>query len=125
MGGRGARSSIGKERFDAPLNVEKTGKIFKELPQAFQDNIKNNLQLSEAMKNDIANGRRNKVIDEWVTGLANSKTKMKVITDVNNNKLQYTAKIGKKIIIKTNSKEVVANTVAKFYTDERKNYDKK
>lgn len=120
MGGRGAVSTIGKAKFDEPLNIEKTSKIFKALPKTMQDNIKNNLQLSDDMKNDIANGRRYKIADEWTTGIAGSKTKMKVITDVNGKSLEYTVKIGKKIVIQTKSKVVVANTVAQFYTDEIK-----
>lgn len=119
MGGRGARSTIGKSGFDTPLDTAKTGAIFKSLPKAFQDNIANNLMLSDQMKNDIANGRRNKIKDEWTTGLAGSKTKMKVITDVNGKSLEYTAKIGNKIVIRTKSKVAIANTVAKFYKDER------
>ncbi len=119
FGGRGAVSTIGKAAFDAPLDISKTGAIFKSLPTAFQENIVNNLKLSEQMKRDIENGRRNKISDEWVTGLAYSKTKMKVITDVKGKTIQYTAKIGNKVITRTNSKTAIANTVAKFYKDER------
>ena len=46
---------------------------------------------------------------------------MKVITDVSSNgTITYTAKIRNKVINKTTSKESIANTVAKFYTDEIK-----
>lgn len=121
MGGRGSSSRIGGKNFDAPLNESKVGSTYKSLPKAFQDSIKNNLQISPTMKRDIESGRRNKATDEWSTGLAGSKTKMKVITDVSSNgTVTYTAKIRNKIINKTTSKESIADTVAKFYSDEMK-----
>ena len=120
MGGRGSVSRIGGSKFDAPLNTTKAGKIFQSLPSAFQQNIVNNLKISDTMKKDIENGRRNKMTDEWTTGLAGSRTKMKVITDVSGKTITYTAKVGNKIINKTQSKESIANTVAKFYSDEMK-----
>ena len=122
MGGRGSSSRIGGKNFDAPLNERKVGSTYKSLPKAFQDNIKNNLKISPEMKRDIENGRRNKMTDEWTTGLSGSRTKMKVVTDVSSNgTVTYTAKIRNKVINKTTSKESVANTVAKFYADEMKN----
>ena len=121
MGGRGSSSRIGGKNFDAPLNESKVGSTYKSLPKVFQDNIKNNLQISPQMKRDIENGRRNKMTDEWTTGLSGSRTKMKVVTDVSSNgTVPYTAKIRNKVINKTTSKESIANTVAKFYTDEIK-----
>ena len=121
MGGRGSSSRIGGKNFDAPLNEGKVGSTYKSLPKAFQDNIKNNLKISPEMKRDIENGRRNKMTDEWTTGLSGSRTKMKVVTDVSSNgTVTYTAKIRNKVINKTTSKESVANTVAKFYADEMK-----
>lgn len=121
MGGRGSSSRIGGKNFDAPLNESKVGSTYKSLPKAFQDNIKNNLKISPEMKRDIENGRRNKMTDEWTTGLSGSRTKMKVVTDVSSNgTVTYTAKIRNKVINKTISKESVANTVAKFYADEMK-----
>ena len=122
MGGRGSSSRIGGKNFDAPLNESKVGSTYKSLPKAFQDNIKNNLKISPEMKRDIENGRRNKMTDEWTTGLSGSRTKMKVVTDVSSNgTVTYTAKIRNKVINKTTSKESIANTVAKFYADEMKN----
>ena len=85
MGGRGSSSRIGGKNFDAPLNESKVGSTYKSLPKAFQDNIKNNLKISPEMKRDIENGRRNKMTDEWTTGLSGSRTKMKVVTDVSSN----------------------------------------
>ena len=121
MGGRGSSSRIGGKNFDAPLNESKVGSTYKSLPKAFQDNIKNNLKISPEMKRDIENGRRDKMTDEWTTGLSGSRTKMKVVTDVSSNgTVTYTAKIRNKVINKTTSKESIANTVAKFYTDEIK-----
>lgn len=121
MGGRGSSSRIGGKNFDAPLNESKVGSTYKSLPKSFQENIKNNLRISPEMKRDIENGRRNKMTDEWSTGLTGSKTKMKVITDASSNgTITYTAKIRNKVIIKTTSKESIANTVAKFYVDEMK-----
>ena len=121
MGGRGSSSRIGGKNFDAPLNESKVGSTYKSLPKAFQDNIKNNLKISPEMKRDIENGRRNKMTDEWTTGLSGSRTKMKVVTDVSSNgTVTYTAKIRNKVINKTTSKESVANTVAKFYAGEMK-----
>ena len=121
MGGRGSSSIIGGKNFDAPLNESKVGSTYKSLPKAFQDNIKNNLKISPEMKRDIENGRRNKMTDEWTTGLSGSRTKMKVVTDVSSNgTVTYTAKIRNKVINKTTIKESVANTVAKFYADEMK-----
>ena len=121
MGGRGSSSRIGGKNFDAPLNESKVGSIYKGLPKAFQDNIKNNLRISPEMRRDIESGRRNKITDEWLTGLAGSRRKIKVITDVSSNGIvTYTAKIGNKVINKTTSKESIANTVAKFYADEMK-----
>lgn len=99
MGGRGSSSRIGGKNFDAPLNESKVGSTYKSLPKSFQENIKNNLQISPEMKRDIENGRRNKMTDEWSTGLTGSKTKMKVITDVlSNGTVTYTAKIRNKVI---------------------------
>lgn len=73
------------------------------------------------MRRDIESGRKNKMTDEWSTGLAGSRRKIKVITDVSSNGIvTYTAKIGNKVINKTTSKESIANTVAKFYADEMK-----
>ena len=121
MGGRGSSSRIGGKNFDAPLNESKVGSIYKSLPKAFQDNIKNNLRISPEMRRDIESGRKNKMTDEWSTGLAGSRRKIKVITDVSSNGIvTYTAKIGNKVINKTTSKESIANTVAKFYADEMK-----
>ena len=121
MGGRGSSSRIGGKNFDAPLNESKVGSIYKGLPKAFQDNIKNNLRISSEMRRDIESGRKNKMTDEWSTGLAGSRRKIKVITDVSSNGIvTYTAKIGNKVINKTTSKESIANTVAKFYADEMK-----
>ena len=121
MGGRGSASRIGGKNFDAPLNESKVGSIYKGLPKAFQDNIKNNLRISPEMRRDIESGRKNKMTDEWSTGLAGSRRKIKVITDVSSNGIvTYTAKIGNKVINKTTSKESIANTVAKFYADEMK-----
>ena len=121
MGGRGSSSRIGGKNFDAPLNESKVGSIYKGLPKAFQDNIKNNLRISPEMRRDIESGRKNKMTDEWSTGLAGSRRKIKVITDVSSNGIvTYTAKIGNKVINKTTSKESIANTVARFYADEMK-----
>ena len=121
MGGRGSASRIGGKNFDAPLNESKVGSIYKSLPKAFQDNIKNNLRISPEMRRDIESGRKNKMTDEWSTGLAGSRRKIKVITDVSSNGIvTYTAKIGNKVINKTTSKESIENTVAKFYADEMK-----
>ena len=121
MGGRGSSSRIGGKNFDAPLNESKVGSIYKSLPKVFQDNIKNNLRISPEMRRDIESGRKNKMTDEWSTGLAGSRRKIKVITDVSSNGIvTYTAKIGNKVINKTTSKESIANTVAKFYADEMK-----
>lgn len=121
MGGRGSASRIGGKNFDAPLNESKVGSTYKSLPKAFQDNIKNNLRISPEMRRDIESGRKNKMTDEWSTGLAGSRRKIKVITDVSSNGIvTYTAKIGNKVINKTTSKESIANTVAKFYADEMK-----
>ena len=121
MGGRGSSSRIGGKNFDAPLNESKVGAIYEGLPKVFQDNIKNNLRISPEMRRDIESGRKNKMTDEWSTGLAGSRRKIKVITDVSSNGIvTYTAKIGNKVINKTTSKESIANTVAKFYADEMK-----
>ena len=121
MGGRGSASRIGGKNFDAPLNESKVGATYKGLPKVFQDNIKNNLQISPEMRRDIESGRKNRMTDEWSTGLAGSRRKIKVITDVSSNGIvTYTAKIGNKVINKTTSKESIANTVAKFYADEMK-----
>ena len=121
MGGRGSSSRIGGKNFDAPLNESKVGSIYKGLRKVFQDNIKNNLRISPEMRRDIESGRKNKMTDEWSTGLAGSRRKIKVITDVSSNGIvTYTAKIGNKVINKTTSKESIANTVAKFYADEMK-----
>lgn len=113
-------SRIGGSKFDAPLNVAKAGAIFQSLPTAFQQNIANNLKISDTMKKDIESGRKYKMTDEWTTGLTGSRTKMKVTTDVSGKTITYTAKVGNKIINKTQSKESIANTVAKFYSDEMK-----
>lgn len=122
MGGRGATmSKIGKPDFDRPLNEAKVGAIYKSLPNAFQQNIKNNLMMPAEMKEDIKNGRRNKMTDDWTTHIPGSKNKMKITTDVDaNGTVFYTAKIKNKIIHRSQYKEQIANTIAKFYNDELK-----
>ena len=122
MGGRGGTMSrIGKSDFDRPLNEAKVGAIYKSLPKAFQQNIKNNLMIPAEMKEDIKNGRRNKMTDDWTTHIPGSKNKMKITTDVDSRgTIFYTAKIKNKVINKSQYKEQIANTIAKFYNDELK-----
>ena len=117
MGGRGASfnrgGAIGAGEKD--LKFEKVGKSFNKLPATLQKQINDNLKMSTHMKNDILNGRRNKITDEWTTGVG--KQKVKVITDVVNGSAVYTLKQGNKILKKNVSKERVANAVASFYLD--------
>ena len=116
MGGRGALSgskggaiTVGER----DLNFQTVGASFAKLPSVLQNSINQNLKMSDTMKKDILNGRRNKVTDEWTTGKGNQK--IKVITDVANGNAVYTVKQRNKVLHKNVSKEQAANAVAKFY----------
>ena len=95
------------------LDYTKVGKTFEKLPQHLKDNINKNLKMSTAMQQDINNGRKNKMTDEWVTGFG--KNKRKVITDIVNGKVVYTVKDKNKIIKKNVTKPQCANAIADFY----------
>ena len=65
------------------------------------------------MQNDIANGRKFKITDEYTFG--KGKTTYKIITDVQDGKAVYTLKQRNKIIKKNMSKSQCANAVASIY----------
>lgn len=116
LGGRGASSGSINGAVTTgtrDLKFGSVGKSFEKLPAAYQKNINDNLKMSANMKADIANGRRNKMTDEWVTGT--KQNKIKVITDVVNGKAVYTVKEKNKILKKNATKEQAANSVAAFY----------
>lgn len=116
MGGRGASSGSENGAITTgtrDLKFGSVGKSFEKLSISHQKSINENLKMSANMKADIANGRRNKMTDEWTTGV--KKNKIKVITDVVAGKAVYTIKQGNKILKKNVSKEQAANAVAGFY----------
>ena len=95
------------------LDYTKVGKSFEKLPKQYQDRINNGLKMSPAMQNDIANGRKFKLTDEYTFG--KGKTTYKIITDVQDGKAVYTLKQRNKIIKKNMSKSQCANAVAGIY----------
>lgn len=116
-GNRGGKRSGGSSGAIATgtrdLNYTTIGKTFAKLPKPYQDSINQNLKMSTQMQNDISNGRKNKVTDEWVTGVP--KNKIKIITDVIADKAVYTIKQKNKILKKNVTKEQCANAIADFY----------
>ena len=118
LGGRGASSGSDNGAVTTgtrDLKFNAVGKTFDKLPKNLQENINKNLKMSDYMKADIANGRRNKIIDEWETG--RGKNKIKILTDVIGGKAVYTVKQKNKILKKNVTKEQAANTVAGFYLE--------
>lgn len=119
MGGRGAISATNGNAYkiaaygDKDIKASAAGASFSKLPANLQKSINDNLKMSQAMKNDVKNGSRNKMTDEWTTGFVGNK--IKVVTAVKNGQLGYTVKKGNKILIKDATKERAANTVAAFY----------
>lgn len=117
MGGRGSSGGSGAggaiATGERDLNFSKVGSSFSKLSQNLKYSINNNMKMSSTMKNDIKNGRKNKMTDEWITGIGSNK--IKVVTSVKSDKLCYTIKKGNKILLATNSKEQAANKVAAFY----------
>lgn len=121
MGGRGSSGGGGGDIITAAekdLNFDKVGTSFSKIPKVLQDSINDNLKLSEPMKADIKNGRRHQIFDSWVTGFGSNK--IKVVTAVKDNKLNYTIKKRNKILLSTNSKAQAANKIAAFYRDAMK-----
>ena len=102
------------------IDQSKTGESFRKISNALRDNIQKNLVLSKAMEDDIKNGGRHGITDEWTTGLSRDTAKIKVITKAVDGKIEYTIKQKNKILLRTGSKEQVANKVAQFYIDRRK-----
>lgn len=118
MGGRGASFRAAESPIKTgtrDLEYSAIGKTFDKLPANLKTNINDNLKMSANMQRDIANGRRNNITDEWVTGFG--KNKIKVITDVLGGKAVYTIKQKNKILKKNVTKEQAANAVAAFYLD--------
>ena len=95
------------------LDYTKVGISFSKLSKQHQDQINNGLKMSSAMQNDIANGRKFKITDEYTFG--KGKTTYKIITDVQDGKAVYTLKQRNKIIKKNMSKSQCANAVAGIY----------
>ena len=95
------------------LDYTKVGISFSKLSKQHQDQINNGLKMSSAMQNDIANGRKFKITDEYTFG--KGKTTYKIITDVQDGKAVYTLKQRNKIIKKNMSKPQCANAVASIY----------
>lgn len=124
MGGRGSAGGSsggaggGISAAESDLNFDKVGTSFSKLPRRLQESINENLKMSSAMKNDIQNGRRHKMVDTWESGFGSNK--VKVITDVKDGKINYTVKKRNKILLSTNSKAQAANKVAAFYRDAMK-----
>ena len=121
MGGRGASSGSVNGAITTgtrDLKFGSVGKSFEKLPTRYQKSINENLKMSDPMKADIANNRRNKIEDTWTTGVG--KEKIKIITTVVGGKAVYTIKKRNKILKKDSTKEQAANMVAKFYIDEAK-----
>ena len=114
-GNRGGKRSAGGAIATgiSDLDYTKVGKTFEKLPQHLKDSINENLKMTNVMQQDINNGRKHKITDEWVTGFG--KNKRKVITDVVNGKVVYTVKDKNKIIKKNVTKSQCANAIADFY----------
>lgn len=94
-----------------PINREKTGTNFKKLPVRYQNSIDENLMLSKEMQECLPQGSL--LTNEWTTTIG--KDRRKIITEYVDGKMQYTVKKGNKILLRTDSKEQVANKIAEFY----------
>lgn len=100
-----------------PLQPEKTGANYQKLPARYQAMIDRNLILTDTMKNYLLENPLNphNIDDEWNTAIG--KDKRKVITQYIDGKMHYTVKKGNKILLRTESKEQVANKIAEFYNE--------
>lgn len=101
-----------------PINEEKAGKAYQNLPKAFKDSIKRNLQLNDEEIRLLRDGE--KITPEWQTGIRGAREKIKVFTNIDNGKVSYTIKQRNKILLKTDNKNRVANNVAQFYQEQFK-----
>lgn len=111
-GAKGARNSA-ISTGTSDLDFKKIGKSFEKLPNYYQNQINQGLKMSDAMQNDIATGRRFKIIDENTFGTRTDKYKL--ITDVADGKVVYTLKKKNKILKKNMSKSQAANAMAAIY----------
>lgn len=112
MGAVGSNS----KNFTIPtLNINKVGKTFQALPQRFRDNITKNLTPSQAMVDDINNGYKYKMQDEFTTKLRDADESRKIIMAYDNNKIVYTIKNGRKTLLKNGTIEQAANQIAVYY----------
>lgn len=111
-GAKGARNSA-ITTGTSDLDFKKIGKSFEKLPNYYQNQINQGLKMSDAMQNDIATGRRFKIIDENTFGTRTDKYKL--ITDVVDGKAVYTLKKKNKILKKNMSKSQAANAMAAIY----------
>lgn len=122
MGGRGSAGSTGASRrsefagqLEKSFDDKKAGKTYQSLPANFKKSIRDNLKMSENMRNAKLKDGKSNISDTWKTGIGNER--ISVTTSVENGKLIYTVKKRNKILMRTGKKEKVANTVSKFYSD--------
>lgn len=99
----------------AQFDPEKAGKTYQSLPAMFRFNIRENLKLSQAMKDNIDSAKPVSMQDEWTTKLKSATEKRKVITEYKNGKLKYTVKSGNKVLLKEGTAEQAANQIAMYY----------
>ena len=111
MGSTGTKDTGGKKQFDET----KAGTTYQGLPFQLRANIRQNLQLSDAMRENINQKELVKMSDEWTAGLKGIKEKRKVITRYENGRLFYDVKSGNKYLLRDGTVEQAANQVAVYY----------
>lgn len=113
FGGRGASSSGGVAI--PKIDGMKAGANFRKLPQAFKNNIEEQLKPSRTIMNLWKNGNKNNATDEWTVGIRGVKEKQKVIMSLEKGKVTYTIKRRNKILLKTTNRNQTANKIAEYY----------
>ena len=114
-GSGGAMQKRAIQKMQSPVNANKAGVNFQSLPQSYKNNINENLIPTQDFIEAIKNGNPNNMTEEWSAGLRGIKEKRTVITSYKNGKIEYTVKQRNKILVRTDSKERVANQIAQFY----------
>ena len=114
-GAKPTEAPVKKSDTLAQFDPEKAGKTYQSLDATLKYNIRKNLTLSQAMRDNIDSDKPVKMQDEWTTSVRTTKEKRKVITDYANGKLTYTVKSGNKILLKDGTVEQAANQIAMYY----------
>ena len=116
MGGRGASSSMGAGGVAIPqIDGMKAGANFRKLPQAFKNNIEEQLKPSQTVINLWKSGNKNNATDEWTVGIRGVKEKQKAVMSFEKGKVTYTIKRRNKILLKTTNRNQAANKIAEYY----------